>query len=639
MRTNLQIWIAAALLSIFTSPAPAASQQNPDIVLTTPEGTLVKFRPTGSDVKDKKALDLLMRIFESERVDVSAGMTVDDLSRQVCGRVDKNWISAFLKENQELTSGTITAATKVSLPPCPFWKRAGEARIPPNGTLGQTVALQMGTVGAKTFDSVARQNGRSTASLNSVKAGDTIQLPYMTVFTPYALKAEYRTDPTSTENALRKVPGYISSIPRSELSLIAAASAGDCVAPTRDWPFSASGLRKVLQYNATKRSGPVRKAVIAVADTGLDKNDHRAFLDKIVGANMDPTRSGFPALNEDYDNRNHGTHVAGLALGGLDDAELDRLVRERIALRIVNMVKREVIQPKVGDPITRFIIPNDYLLRAFQYIGEDPPAQIINLSVEEDEEIAGLEVVLRSNRALVVTAAGNDGVNIDEDERYPAASVDRDLLMSVAAYEASGGLASFSNWGSKNVDLAAPGCQIDSILPAGRRGRINGTSQAAPLVSFTAALLYSEGLPLAEIKDRILLTTEMDRAKLGDCSGEAGRCVNSEGRLDVVRALRVHQDVIVRRKSDGSQVELTGTIKDDCIYLDGRCYEVRTQLKRLVPDARSNTGTVWIKSKNNRVMFRPCIIGTREINFRESESGQSQRIPLSEIVDIVPAVF
>jgi hypothetical protein len=314
------------------------------------------------------------------------------------------------------------------------------------------------------------------------------------------------------------------------------------------------------------------------------------------------------------------------------------LIKERIAIRPIDIVLREATAGDRGEPVVTFSIPNDFLLDAFQYVNQDPAANIVNLSVENDN-LAGLENVLQNNQLLVVAAAGNDGLNVDENPRYPAAAAMRDRLITVAAHDATGKLASFSNWGKNLVDLAAPGCQIDSTLPGGKRGALSGTSQAAPLVSFTAALLYSEGLTYKQIKDRILLTTQADHVNLGVCDGPSGHCVSTEGRLDITRALEVYQDVVVLQKADGSLTDISGQIIDSCISLDGRCYSFRTALKRLVHEPHSAKGTVWINSSDNRVLPRPCLIGTKTLKFRAKGESSDRDINIDDLVDLVPATL
>jgi len=61
--------------------------------------------------------------------------------------------------------------------------------------------------------------------------------------------------------------------------------------------------------------------------------------------------------------------------------------------------------------------------------------------------------------AVVVAAAGNDGANNDLEPTTPC-TLPQANLICVAALNRSGGLASFSNYGAKTVDVAAPGTSV-----------------------------------------------------------------------------------------------------------------------------------------------------------------------------------
>jgi subtilisin family serine protease len=114
------------------------------------------------------------------------------------------------------------------------------------------------------------------------------------------------------------------------------------------------------------------------------------------------------------------------------------------------------------------------------------------------------EAVLRAAKAgiLFIAAAGNDGLNTDISPSYPSnldttrgttteSAATYDAVISVAAIDKNGALATFSNYGAATVDLGAPGVEILSTLPSGYLGYMNGTSMATPHVTGAAALYAS----------------------------------------------------------------------------------------------------------------------------------------------------
>lgn len=116
---------------------------------------------------------------------------------------------------------------------------------------------------------------------------------------------------------------------------------------------------------------------------------------------------------------------------------------------------------------------------------------------------------------LFVAAAGNDGLDNDtSDLRVFPASYDLANIISVAAVDRYGALATFgqggSNWGATTVDLGAPGKDIfstylgTSVYPY--YVNMSGTSMAAPHVTGAVALLKSSNPSLSgsQIKSQLL---------------------------------------------------------------------------------------------------------------------------------------
>ncbi len=196
-----------------------------------------------------------------------------------------------------------------------------------------------------------------------------------------------------------------------------------------------------------------------------------------------------------------------------------------------------------------------------------------------------------ANGHLFIAAAGNggsDGIgdNNDAVPHYPS-NYPNSNIVAVAATGDRDTRASFSNFGAKSVDLAAPGVNILSTLPGNTYGSYSGTSMATPHVAGVAALVKSQNTTLddAQLKARLLNTVD----KKTNLDGR----VLTGGRLNAARA--VGQAPVATRDSreptitkvrpvPGSTIRDTtpavaATVRDDLtnlakrdirLYVDGR---------------------------------------------------------------------
>lgn len=123
---------------------------------------------------------------------------------------------------------------------------------------------------------------------------------------------------------------------------------------------------------------------------------------------------------------------------------------------------------------------------------------------------AGKALVAPAPNTLFVMAAGNDGTNNDELPTSPA-NLKLDNTITVAATLGYSKLASFSNFGEKLVEVAAPGVGIQSSIPGDQYLTVSGTSQAAPFVTNVVGRMLDENPSLSnsDIKKLLMETSDV----------------------------------------------------------------------------------------------------------------------------------
>jgi subtilisin family serine protease len=120
------------------------------------------------------------------------------------------------------------------------------------------------------------------------------------------------------------------------------------------------------------------------------------------------------------------------------------------------------------------------------YYAVDHEVNVINMSFSLKQDSPALNAALdyaASNGVICVASAGNDGQAI---QVWPAAY---SSVIGVAATDNFMIRGTFSNYGSPQVTIAAPGVGVITTYPAEHYAQVWGTSFSAPLVSGAAALL------------------------------------------------------------------------------------------------------------------------------------------------------
>lgn len=274
---------------------------------------------------------------------------------------------------------------------------------------------------------------------------------------------------------------------------------------------------------------------------------------------LNPAFDPRPIVGDEYGNTNqraygntdvvgpdpsHGTHVAGI-IGALRD---NHLGVEGIAPAVKLMVIRTVPD---GDERDKDVA------NAIRY-AVDNGASVINMSFGKSfspykNAVDDAVRYADEKGVLLVHAAGNDAANLETAGNFPnrtywsGGSAKNWIEVGASTWKGADMVAAeYSNYGKTQVDLFAPGSDINSTAPGNTYDAESGTSFASPVVAGAAALImaYFPSLTASDIK-RVLMESvtplkEQLVSKPGaDSTIKFGDLSVSGGVLNVYNALKL----------------------------------------------------------------------------------------------------
>lgn len=225
------------------------------------------------------------------------------------------------------------------------------------------------------------------------------------------------------------------------------------------------------------------------------------------------------------DDNGHGTHCAGIigAEGGNGIGVAG--VNWNVKIMPLRFMDRD------GTGTTKDAI------EAINYVIDRKHAgvnvRIISASWGSTAKSRALEDVIRKaydEGILFVAAAGNAAANNDQTPHFPS-SYNLGNVVSVAATNRNDQLASFSNYGAKSVQVAAPGEEILSTWLGHGFEEKKGTSMAAPFVSGVAALILAQNpqMSVDDLRAKLLRSVDV----LPSLKGK----VSTGGRINAAKAV------------------------------------------------------------------------------------------------------
>jgi subtilisin family serine protease len=185
----------------------------------------------------------------------------------------------------------------------------------------------------------------------------------------------------------------------------------------------------------------------------------------------------------------HGTHVAGIIAAARNNGKGMDGVAADVKIMAVRCVPN-------GDERDKDIA------NAIIY-AVDNGAKILNMSFGKryswNKKVVDDAVkYAQSKGVLLMHAAGNDHLNIDEITHYPTAKYEGKgyatnmITIGALSWKPDSMIAApFTNYGKKSIDLFAPGVDIYSTTPENEYKDASGTSMATPVAAGVAAVLKS----------------------------------------------------------------------------------------------------------------------------------------------------
>ena len=234
---------------------------------------------------------------------------------------------------------------------------------------------------------------------------------------------------------------------------------------------------------------------VAIIDTGIAEHEDLNIVDG---------KSFVEYTSEYNDDNGHGTHVAGTI------AALDNGVGVVGVAPEASLYALKVLDSNGSGYVSDVIFAIQWASDPDGNGSADDRLDIINMSLGADRGNIFLKwacnLAYDDGLLLVAAAGNNDGGSVI----YPAAY---SSVIAVSATNSNNTLASFSSTG-KQVELAAPGVNINSTLPgnkySGDDEKWSGTSMASPHVAGTAALVWAtdDSLTNDDVRTQLRITAE-----------------------------------------------------------------------------------------------------------------------------------
>jgi cell wall-associated protease len=252
----------------------------------------------------------------------------------------------------------------------------------------------------------------------------------------------------------------------------------------------------------------------------------------------------------------HGTHVAGIIAAtrgnniGIDG------VADNVQIMVLRVVPN-------GDERDKDVA------NAIRYAA-DNGASVVNMSFGKayswNKQVVDEAVQYAKKKdVLLVHAAGNSSLDTDIENNFPNDKYEKTglfkpkeannwLEIGASSWEKDK-VANFSNYAVENVDVFAPGVQLNSCVPGSEYQAMSGTSMASPVVAGVAAVIrsYFPTLTAEQVRDVIMESAVKSDAKYNKPGSDKEQVTLSElcktgGMVNLYEAVKLAEKTAGKKK-------------------------------------------------------------------------------------------
>lgn len=444
---------------------------------------------------------------------------------------------------------------------------------------GTRIDVILEDISESNFNNFARQ-------LKQLYPGDNVKIDY---YNPEAGLIQIRVNPSERENVKERIRSNITDIEYKlfdDVIFNETASASSYNDPAfknerQSWHFAP--IQAYEAWDITKGSDDI---VVAVVDSYIDIT-HPEFKGRIVkpysverkSRNVLPPSRPYSFKRDEDAPIYHGTHVAALAVGALNNGAGAAGLAPNCKLMPIslgqNMSSVAILEGLLyainqGADVVNLSI-GTYFPKGTDKTPINEQMEYIRNAGKYQEDVWDYVFDLADKKnCTIVWAAGNCNVLSGMDETKRGENTLRVSAVGPDLKKAS--FSNFGNYASQGVnysDVSAPGVDIYSAGPANGYGFCPGTSMAAPIVSGAVALMKS-------------VNPKLTNSQIIEILDKTGKVVDREGHIGKLIQVRDALDMAA------SNVASYDKIKEDPNSITGMW---QTTEERVVTDSETGTPT------------------------------------------------